>query len=237
MAIRTAEHPLADLSDDELAERFQGGDEAAVTVLVSRYRRLARTKARGYFLAGADADDVEQEGLIGLYKAARDFRPAHQASFRGFAEICVTRQVLTAVKSATRNKHRPLNQYVSISAGAAGRDGAGYAADDLLAGHHAPDPAERVVSDEAIAHLRARMDHALSPLEVGVLSLYLDGRSYEEIGRHLGRHPKSIDNALQRIKRKLDGLGAIITGTGSAPAARPRLLRRATRRRATPALA
>src|SRR5579872_5283145 len=106
---------LIDLEDDALVARFQDGDTAALTVLLERYRRFARAKARSYFLMGADDDDVEQEGLIGLYKAARDFRPERQASFRAFAELCVTRQVITAVKTATRRKHQPLNQYVSIS--------------------------------------------------------------------------------------------------------------------------
>ncbi len=195
---------LIDLDDDVLAARFQDGDSHALTVLLERYRRFARAKARGYFLIGADNDDVEQEGLIGLYKAARDFRPDRQASFRAFAELCITRQVITAVKTATRRKHQPLNQYVSIS-GVRGSDDPGErTVEDLLHDHYVADPAEEIVSRERMAAMRASMSEMLSGLEVDVLRLYVEGKSYQEIGDRLGRHVKSIDNALQRIKRKLD---------------------------------
>ena len=120
MALRTDVLPLSELADDELVARFRDGDQDALGVLLERYRRFARAKARSYFLVGADSDDVEQEALIGLYKAARDFRPEHQSSFRAFAELCITRQIITAVKTATRNKHTPLNGYVSFSATPAG---------------------------------------------------------------------------------------------------------------------
>ena len=204
MALRTEVFPLTDLTDDELAARFQGGDDFAVQVLLDRYRRFARAKARGYFLVGADNDDIEQEGLIGLYKAARDFRPERQASFRAFAELCITRQVITAVKTATRQKHQPLNQYVSIS-GVRGSDDANErTVEDLLEDHYIADPADEVVSKERMADMRTSMGEMLSGLEVDVLRLYVEGKSYQEIGDQLGRHVKSIDNALQRIKRKLD---------------------------------
>ena len=205
MAIRTVAQPLESLSDDELAARFQGGDDDAVKVLLERYRRFARAKSRGYFLVGADSDDIEQEGLIGLYKAARDFRSDRQASFRAFAELCITRQVITAVKTATRQKHQPLNQYVSIS-GVRGSDDPGErSVEELLDDHHVSDPADTVVSNERMDSMRRSMAEMLSQLEVDVLRLYVEGKSYQEIGEHLGRHVKSIDNALQRIKRKLEG--------------------------------
>ena len=205
MALRTEVRPLSELSDDDLVARFQGGDELSVQVLLDRYRRFARAKARGYFLVGADSDDIEQEGLIGLYKAARDFRPDRQASFRAFAELCITRQVITAVKTATRQKHQPLNQYVSISGVRGGDDAAERSVEDLLDDHHVADPADTVVSRERMDTMRRSMAEMLSGLEVDVLRLYVEGKSYQEIGDQLGRHVKSIDNALQRIKRKLEG--------------------------------
>ena len=204
MALRTELLPLSDLGDDALVDRFQGGDEQAVQVLLDRYRRFARAKARGYFLVGADSDDIEQEGLIGLYKAARDYRPDRQASFRAFAELCITRQVITAVKTATRQKHQPLNQYVSISGVRGGDDASERSVEDLLEDHYIADPADTVVSNERMDSMRQSMAEMLSGLEVDVLRLYVEGKSYHEIGEHLGRHVKSIDNALQRIKRKLE---------------------------------
>ncbi|GAC1542130.1 MAG: RNA polymerase sporulation sigma factor SigH [Acidimicrobiales bacterium] len=204
MAIRFDVAPLTELADDDLALRFQAGDADALTVLLERYRRFARAKARGYFLMGADNDDIEQEGMIGLYKAARDFRSDRQASFRAFAELCVTRQVITAVKTATRRKHQPLNSYVSISGVRGGDDAAERNVEDLLHDHHETDPADEVVSRDRMAAMRQSMADMLSGLEVDVLRLYVEGKSYEEISVHLGRHVKAIDNALQRIKRKLD---------------------------------
>ncbi len=204
MAFRLDTRTLTDLPDDELVAVYQGGRQDALQVVIERYRRFARAKARGYFLVGADADDVEQEALIGLYKAARDFRPEHQASFRAFAELCITRQIITAIKTATRQKHQPLNQYVSVS-GVRGSDDPGECSvEELLHGHHGSDPAERVVADEGMDAMRTAMAEMLSGLEVDVLRLYVEGKSYQEIGDQLGRHVKSIDNALQRIKRKLD---------------------------------
>ena len=204
MTVRSSLVSLADLEDEELVARWQGGDADSLEVLLQRYRRFARSKARSYFLVGADADDVEQEGLIGLYKAARDFRDDRQSSFRAFAELCVTRQVISAIKAATRQKHQPLNRYVSIS-GVRGSDDPGEGAvEDLLDDHRATDPADEVISNEQIQAMRRSMADSLSGLEVDVLKLYVEGKSYQEIGCQLGRHVKSIDNALQRIKRKLD---------------------------------
>src|SRR5437764_729528 len=204
MALAADVSPLAELSDDDLVARFHDGDTDALNVLLERYRRFARAKSRGYFLVGADSDDIEQEGMIGLYKAARDYRPDRQSSFRAFAELCITRQVITAIKTATRQKHQPLNRYVSIS-GVRGSDDPGErSVEDLLHDHHVSDPADEVVSAERMDAMRASMAKMLSGLEVDVLRLYVEGKSYQEISEHLGRHVKSIDNALQRIKRKLD---------------------------------
>jgi RNA polymerase sporulation-specific sigma factor len=195
---------IAELADDDLVARFHNGDTDALNVLLERYRRFARAKSRGYFLVGADSDDIEQEGMIGLYKAVRDFRPDRQSSFRAFAELCITRQVITAIKTATRQKHQPLNQYVSIS-GVRGSDDPGErSVEDLLDDHYIADPAEEVVAAEGMDAMRQAMAEMLSGLEVDVLKLYVSGKSYQEIGDQLGRHVKSIDNALQRIKRKLD---------------------------------
>jgi RNA polymerase sporulation-specific sigma factor len=204
MARNLTLEPLSTLDDEQLASLAQQGDGQALEVLVQRYRRFARAKARTYFLVGGDSDDIEQEGLIGLFKAARDYRGDREASFRGFAELCVTRQVISAIKAATRQKHQPLNRYVSTSAVVYTGDAAERSVDDLLASHAVADPVEEVISREQVAGMRQVMADTLSRLEVEVLGLYVEGKSYVEIGEELGRHVKSIDNALQRIKRKLD---------------------------------
>ncbi len=205
MPSRPGSAALAEMSDDVLVARFQGGDNDALDVLLQRYRRFTRAKARGYFLIGADSDDIEQEGMIGLFKAVRDFRSDRQASFRAFAELCITRQIITAIKTATRQKHQPLNQYVSISGSRSGADDHERNVEEMLDDHHVADPAEQVVSGERMNDMRRSMAEMLSGLEVDVLRLYVEGKSYQEIGEQLGRHVKSIDNALQRIKRKLEG--------------------------------
>jgi RNA polymerase sporulation-specific sigma factor len=207
VATRTAARTqLTRLADDELAARYQSGSREALEVLIERYRRFARAKARGYFLIGGDADDVEQEALIGLYKAARDFRPGHDASFRAFAELCITRQIITAIKTATRQKHQPLNQYLSISGVRGGDDAGERSVEELLLTSEGDgtDPADRVVQDQRMRRMGERMGEILSALEIEVLELYVAGKSYQEISEHLGRHVKAVDNALQRIKRKLD---------------------------------
>jgi RNA polymerase sporulation-specific sigma factor len=193
-----------EFTDDDLVQLFRNGEVQALNLLLERYRRFARAKARGFFLVGAEFDDIEQEGMIGLFKAVRDFRPEREASFRVFAELCITRQIITAIKTATRQKHQPINQYVSLSGLRPVDDTGERSLDDLLDDHHAPDPADEVVSLECMAAMRASMAEMLSTLEVDVLRLYLEGRSYQEISVELGRHVKSIDNALQRIKRKLE---------------------------------
>ena len=204
MQMRLGSAALAELSDDELVARFQGGDNDSLDVLLQRYRRFTRAKARGYFLIGADSDDIEQEGMIGLFKAVRDFRPDRQASFRAFAELCITRQIITAIKTATRQKHQPLNSYLSLSGTRPGEENGSGTVEEVLEAKGLIDPIEVIISMEDLRSMRRMMSEMLSKLEVEVLRLYVEGKSYQEIAEVLGRHVKSIDNALQRIKRKLD---------------------------------
>lgn len=189
-----------------LIAAVRAGDDGALATLLTRYRAFARAKARSYFLIGADRDDLVQEGMIGLYKAVRDFNPAMDTSFRAFAELCVTRQIITAIKTATRHKHGPLNSYVSLAKPLSGDEpGRERALADVLAASAAQDPAELVISAERIRGLQRHLDAVLSDLEVEVLRLYVEGNSYLQIAGVLDRHVKSIDNALQRVKRKLEG--------------------------------
>jgi RNA polymerase sporulation-specific sigma factor len=193
-----------DVNDEDLVAWARQGDDEALARLLQKYRGFARVKARSYFLVGADREDIVQEGMIGLYKAVRDFNPDLQTSFHAFAELCITRQIITAIKTATRQKHGPLNNYVSLSRPVvADDDGERCLGDVLPAG--SCDPADLVISAERIRALQLHVDAALSDLEAEVLRLYVDGKSYQEIADLLQRHVKSIDNALQRIKRKLDG--------------------------------
>ena len=205
MALRQDLAPLSELADDELVALFQAGEQAALETLIDRYRRFARAKGRGYFLVGGDADDIEQEALIGLYKAVRDYKADHQASFRAFAELCITRQIITAIKTATRQKHQALNSYISLSSTRASDDDSGErTVEDSLESDEVTDPIEVIISNESYQAMRRGMLEQLSSLEVHVLQLYVSGRTYQEIAGDLGRHVKSIDNALQRIKRKLE---------------------------------
>jgi RNA polymerase sporulation-specific sigma factor len=191
-------------SDEGLVELAQSGNDVAIDVLLTRYRHYARAKARTYFLAGADKEDIVQEGMIGLYKAIRDFEPEHNTAFRAFAELCITRQIITAIKTATRQKHQPLNSYVSLNRPIAGGDDDDRSLADSIETSEVADPAELVISAEEVRTIKAQMGEVLSPFEVEVLEHYIDGRSYQQIADMLGRHVKSIDNALQRIKRKLE---------------------------------
>jgi RNA polymerase sigma-H factor len=191
-------------TDEELVERARGGSDAAIEELLRRYRHYARAKARSYFLAGADREDIVQEGMIGLYKAIRDFQSDRNTAFRAFAELCITRQIITAIKTATRQKHVPLNSYVSLNKSSSSENEEERALADLLVGPAIADPAELVISAEEIANIKESVARLLSSLETEVLQLYMDGKSYHEIAEMLGRHVKSIDNALQRIKRKLE---------------------------------
>ena len=191
--------------DDELVLAARAGDDESLTILLTKYRAFARVKARSYFLVGADREDIVQEGMIGLYKAIRDFNCEMESSFRAFAELCVTRQIITAIKTATRQKHGPLNNYVSFSRPVTGEDDGERVLADVLPTVAISDPADLVISAERIRALQAHFDEVLSDLETEVLRLYVEGKSYQEIAERLQRHVKSIDNALQRIKRKLEG--------------------------------
>ena len=192
------------LEDTYLVALAKRGSADAYERIVKRYRGFVRLKASSYFLIGGDADDLIQEGLVGLYKAIRDFRSDRESSFRNFAELCITRQIITAVKTATRNKHTPLNGYVSFSSSPAGASGDGEPTlDEVIPGPSVNDPAVQVVSSEELQALVTCLSTALSDLESRVLALYLDGRSYEEIGGRLTCDTKTVDNALQRVKRKV----------------------------------
>ena len=179
------------------------GSPDAMDRIVRRYYGFVRLKASSYFLAGGDSDDLVQEGLVGLYKSVRDFRSDRESSFRNFAELCITRQIITAVKTATRNKHTPLNQYVSFSTSPAAATDGEPTLDEILPGPTAHDPVNQVISTEELHSLVACLSSVLSELESSVLSLYLDGHSYEAVGERLGCDTKTVDNALQRVKRKV----------------------------------
>lgn len=197
-----------EVTDEELVTRSRNGSDRAAECLVRRYRRLVETRARGYYLAGADHDDVVQEGMIGLCKAIRDFSGDRTMRFRTFADMCVTRQIITAVKSATRRKHAPMNSYVSLSAPTAEADQE-CALIDCLADESARDPVSIIDRCEDTRPPMLRYRHLLSDLECKVLQGYLEGHSYREISSELACRQKSIDNALQRIKRKLMGVALL----------------------------
>ncbi len=191
------------VDDGYLIALAKQGDAIAYDRIVRRYYGFVRLKASSYFLAGGDADDLIQEGLVGLYKAVRDYRTDRESSFRNFAELCITRQIITAVKTATRNKHTPLNQYVSFSATPASAQDGEPTLDEVIPGSPVHDPVNQVISSEELQSLVACLSTALSELESRVLSLYLDGYSYEQVGERLGCDTKTVDNALQRVKRKV----------------------------------
>lgn len=203
---RFSTNPQSQLKVDDgfLIALAKQGDRDAYDRLVRRYYGFVRLKASSYFLAGGDSDDLIQEGLVGLYKAIRDYRTDRESSFRNFAELCITRQIITAVKTATRNKHTPLNQYVSFSSSPAGASGDSEPTlDEMLPGSTVHDPVNQVISSEELQALVACISTTLSELESHVLTLYLDGYSYEEVGRRLDCDCKTVDNALQRVKRKV----------------------------------
>ncbi|MCB0880209.1 MAG: RNA polymerase sporulation sigma factor SigH, partial [Thermoleophilia bacterium] len=201
---RTYARAIADLDEQRLVDRARRGDTKALDLLIKRYVGFVRMKASSYFIAGGDADDLLQEGLIGLYKAVRDYRRDKEASFRSFAELCITRQIITAIKTATRNKHAPLNQYVSFSHTPAGRDvEVDCTIGESLPGSEVEDPAVQIVSTQELRSLVDHMTTRLSPLEAQALTGYLEGRSYEQIAEQCGCDPKTVDNALQRVKRKV----------------------------------
>jgi RNA polymerase sigma-H factor len=201
---QTALRAQRELEDLQLVLRARNGDGAALDQLMRRYTGFVRLKASSYFLAGGDSEDLIQEGLIGLYKAVRDFRSDKETSFRSFAELCVTRQIITAIKTATRFKHQPLNQYVSFSHTPAGQDTDGECTlGDALPGSAVEEPSVVVISTEELQSLVFTLGTGLSKLESESLRLYLEGSSYEEMAAELGCDTKTIDNALQRVKRKV----------------------------------
>jgi RNA polymerase sporulation-specific sigma factor len=203
-ALQPQQKAQRELEDLQLVIRARNGDSAALDGLMRRYTGFVRLKASSYFLAGGDSDDLVQEGLIGLYKAVRDFRSDKETSFRSFAELCVTRQIITAIKTATRFKHAPLNTYISFSHTPAGQESDGDCTlGDALPGPGVDDPAVCVISTEELQSLVFTLGTGLSRLEAEALRLYLDGLSYEDMADELGCDTKTIDNALQRVKRKI----------------------------------
>lgn len=191
------------MTDEEVVELAGNGDMNAQEYLINKYRNFVRAKARTYFLLGGDKEDLIQEGMIGMYKAIRDFRADKLSSFRAFAELCITRQIITAIKTATRQKHIPLNSYVSLNKPIYDED-SDRTLLDVITGTKITDPEELIISQEEFDNIEEKMGELLSSLELRVLMYYLEGKSYQEIAEDLGRHVKSIDNALQRVKRKLE---------------------------------
>ncbi|MDA8195442.1 MAG: RNA polymerase sporulation sigma factor SigH [Thermaerobacter sp.] len=189
--------------DEDIVNDARDGNIDALEYLIQKYRNFVRAKARSYFLIGADREDIIQEGMIGLYKAVRDFRNDKLASFRAFAELCITRQIITAIKTATRQKHIPLNSYVSLNKPIYEEE-SDRTLMDVISTVRVSDPEELIINREEFGDIEEKMGEILSDLEWKVLMSYLDGRSYQEIAYELKRHVKSIDNALQRVKRKLE---------------------------------
>ncbi len=190
-------------SDEDIVSEAKDGNTIALEFLINKYKNFVKAKARSYFLIGADREDIIQEGMIGLYKAIRDFKGDKLSSFRAFAELCITRQIITAIKTATRQKHIPLNSYVSLNKPIYDED-SDRTLLDILSGTKITDPEELMINREEYNDIEFKMGEILSELEWKVLTLYLEGKSYQEIAVDLRRHVKSIDNALQRVKRKLE---------------------------------
>lgn len=193
----------AEMTDEEIVELAQQGDQFAIEYLVDKYKNFVRAKARSYFLIGADREDIIQEGMIGLFKAIRDYNGDKLTSFRAFAELCITRQIITAIKTATRQKHIPLNSYISLNKPVYDEE-SDRTLMDIITTNKITNPEEIVISREEFVFIEKKMGEILSTLEWKVLMAYLEGKSYQEIAVELKRHVKSIDNALQRVKRKLE---------------------------------
>lgn len=198
------EYFFEEMTDEQVVKAAQQGPaaDAAMEYLLNKYKNFVRTKARSYFLIGADHEDIVQEGMIGLYKAIRDYREDKLSPFRAFAELCVTRQIITAIKTATRQKHIPLNSYVSLNRPIYDED-SDRTLLDVITEDAPSNPEDMLIDQEDYTHIEGRIGEMLSPLEKEVLQRYMDGKSYVEIADDMDRHVKSIDNALQRIKRKL----------------------------------
>ncbi|MGV3464450.1 RNA polymerase sporulation sigma factor SigH [Heyndrickxia camelliae] len=191
------------MEDEQLIESVHNGESEALDYLIHKYRNFVRAKARSYFLIGADKEDIIQEGMIGLYKAIRDYKEDKLTSFKAFAELCITRQIITAIKTATRQKHIPLNSYVSLDKPIYDEE-SDRTLMDVITGAKILNPEELIINREKYDNIEGKITELLSDLERKVLALYLDGQSYQEISEELNRHVKSIDNALQRVKRKLE---------------------------------
>ena len=193
----------SEMTDEEIVQLCHNGDSLSEEYLLNKYKNFVRSKARSYFLIGADHEDIVQEGMIGLYKAIRDFKQEKLSSFRAFAELCITRQIITAIKTATRQKHIPLNSYVSLNKPLYDEESDRTLLDILMEGTTS-NPEDMIINQENLGNIHQKINEVLSGLEQEVLAAYLDGKSYQEIAEALGRHVKSIDNALQRVKRKLE---------------------------------
>jgi RNA polymerase sporulation-specific sigma factor len=191
------------MCDDDVIALVQGGDDAALDYLLYKYKNFVRSKARSYFLMGADREDIIQEGMIGFFKAVRDYRPDRQASFHAFSELCITRQIITAIKTATRQKHIPLNSYISLNKPVYDED-SDRTLIDVMSEQVASSPEDLLLDREKRDYLEQKMNETLSDLELDVLYAYLQDKSYFEIAHDLRRHVKSVDNALQRVKRKME---------------------------------
>ena len=202
-ALQIGATDLEHLTDEEIVSLAKNGDTMALEYLISKYKNFVRSKARTYFLIGADREDIIQEGMIGLYKAIRDYHYDRQTSFHSIAEICVTRQIITAIKTATRQKHMPLNSYVSLNKPVYEEESERTLSDVITQGK-AGNPEDLFIDQEDFLDIESTMQRILSPLEQDVVNLYLEGKSYVEIAQQLDRHVKSVDNALQRVKRKLE---------------------------------
>jgi RNA polymerase sporulation-specific sigma factor len=194
-----------DIPDEQIAELARESDADAQDYLLTKYKNFVRAKARSYFLIGADREDIVQEGMIGLYKAIRDFRASKLTSFRAFAELCITRQIITAIKTATRQKHRPLNSYVSLNKPVYDEESDRMLIDVLSSGKIS-NPEDIFIGKEDFSTIESKMGKMLSPLEMKVLQKYIEGKSYLEVAKELNRSVKSVDNALQRVKNKLEKL-------------------------------
>ena len=190
------------MTDEQIVKLAQGSDAQALEYLLNKYKNFVRTKARSYFLIGADHEDIVQEGMIGLYKSIRDYREEKLSSFRAFAELCITRQIITAIKTATRQKHIPLNSYISLNKPIYEED-SDRTLLDVITEEGISNPEDMLIDREDLSFIEGRIGQMLSGLEKEVLVRYMEGKSYVEIADEMGRHVKSIDNALQRIKRKL----------------------------------
>lgn len=197
---------FSSVSDERLVYLAQQGSDRAFDYLLDKYRVFVRGKSLSYYIAGADRDDIIQEGMIGLFKAVRDFSPSRRVSFKTFADLCVTRQIITAVKNASRQKHAPLNSYVSLNKSVTNETGDDSTLLDIIGPGENLNPEEIIINKEKANILEVKMSQSLSKFELLVVSLYLEGYSYTQIAKTLGKDTKSIDNALQRIKRKFEKL-------------------------------